>query len=138
MTIPADDDQVNALPVSGIAKKLSSVRYYEPPNDHQVEVRLTGAEVTPLPNALYHVKKLTIERYSANGKLECVMRAPDCVYAQFDGIASSPGHLEIQMGNGNAFVDCDGFQWNEKDQTLVLSNNVHTILKGGTVNPLAK
>jgi hypothetical protein len=137
MITPADD-QGNPLPTGGVAKKLSSVKYYEPPNDQQVEVRFSGDEVTPLPDALYHVKKLTIEKYSADGKLEFVARAPECVYAQFDGLASSPGHLQIELGSGKVFVDCDGFQWNEKYETLVLSNNVHTIIKNGPGNPLAK
>ena len=137
MVTPADDP-AGSLPASGVAKKLSSLKYYEPPNDRQVEVRFTGVEVTPLPDALYHVNKLTIEKYSATGKLEYVARAPECTYAQFDGIASSPGPLEIEMGNGNAFVDCEGFQWNQKDETLVLSNHVHTIFKSGSVNPLTK
>jgi len=137
MTTPADDHSAS-LPANGAAKKLSSVRYYDPPNDQQVNVRFTGDEVTPLPNAMCHIKKLTIETYSPNGKLEYVVRAPECIYSQFDGVANSPGHLEITTGDGNAFVECDGFQWREKDLSLVLSNNVHTVIKNGTANPLTR
>ena len=126
--------QLQTIPLGGTASRLSSVTYYDPPNEQQVKVRLSGDEMTPLPGALFDVKKLTIERYDLGGKLEAVVRAPECVYAQLDGIASSPGHLEVELAGGKIHIEGDGFMWQQKDQFLVISNHVHTIIKTGVWN----
>jgi hypothetical protein len=48
-----------------------------------------------------------------------------------DGIASSPGHLELQSGDGNMDTTGDGFLWRQSDYSLTISNNVHTVIKTG-------
>lgn len=130
----ATDAQLQSIPLGGTASRLSSVTYFDPPNEQRVKVRLMGDEMTPLPGALLDVKKLTIERYDLGGKLEAVVRAPECVYAQLDGVASSPGHLEAEFAGGKVHIEGDGFLWQQKDQILVISNHVHTIIKTGFWN----
>ena len=128
------DDKLQSIPITGTATRLSSVSYFEPPNDQKVEVRVTGEEMSPLPGGLFDVKKLTIEKYDVSGKLEAEIRAPECTYAELDGVASSPGHLEVDLAGGKIHTEGDGFLWQQKDQSLAISNNVHTIIKAGFIN----
>jgi hypothetical protein len=119
----------------GAGTNLSSVMYFEPPNDQRVEMRLSGAQMTPLTGlALYDVKKLKIEKYNVDGKLEAVVEAPDCTYAQLDGVASSPGPLDLTLDGGKIHLQGEGFLWQQADSTLVVSNQVRTTIKMGAWN----
>jgi hypothetical protein len=134
----AADALAQLLPMSsgstmGAGTNLSSVMYFEPPNEQHVEMRLTGAEMSPLPGvAQYDVKKLKIEKYGLNGKLQAVAIAPECIYAPLDGVASSTGHLELILGEGKIRTQSDGFLWQRNEQSLIFSNHVQTVIKMGT------
>jgi len=118
---------------AGSGTNLSSVMYYEPPNEQHVEMRLSGSEMSPLPGvALYNVKKLKIERFGLDGRLVAVAQSPDCVYAPLDGVASSPGHLDLLLGEGKIHLQGEGFLWQQNEQSLVVSNQVRTVIKMGT------
>ena len=120
----------------GSGTNLSTVMYFEPPNDQHIEMRMSGSEMSPLPGvALYDVKNLKIEKYQLDGKLEAVAEAPECVYAPLDGVASSAGHLELTLGGGKIRTQSDGFLWQRDEQSLNFSNHVHTVIKMGTWKP---
>lgn len=111
---------------------LSSVIYFEPPNDQMVKLRLSGAEMSSLPGTLYDVKKLKIEQFKLNGKLEAVALAPQCYYAPMDGVANSPGHLDLTLGDGKIHTQGEGFLWQQNDSLLIISNNVYSVIEPGT------
>ncbi|MEI8289732.1 MAG: hypothetical protein WCH99_09675 [Verrucomicrobiota bacterium] len=125
--------QVHVLPV-GRATDFTSDSYYDAPHEQQVKVRLSGAEAAPLPGGLLDVKKMKIEMFNVSGRLEMLVRAPQCTYAPQDGVAGSAGHLELQSGDGRFRVEGDGFLWRQGDSTLIISNRVHTVIKSGTFN----
>ena len=116
------------------ATNFSSVTYFDPPHEQQVKARLSGAEAMPLPNALYDLKNMKVEEFNTDGKLAAEVRAPQCTYAILDHLASSPGHFEMRSGNGKLFTEGDGFSWLESEQSLVISNHVHTVIKIGITN----
>jgi hypothetical protein len=119
--------QAESLPL-GYATNFSSVAYFEPPHELQVKARLSGAEASPLPGALFDLKQMKVETFSTSGRLERIVEAPQCVYAPLDHVASSPGHLELRSGDGKFKVEGDGFLWEESEQSLVISNHVHTVI----------
>ncbi len=114
------------------AKNFTSHTYYEPPNERQMKLKLSGAEASPLPGGLQDIRELTIETYDVSGKTEAIVKAPQCTYSLFDGVASSPGHIELKSGDGRFFTEGDGFLWRQADSLLIISNHVHTVIKGGT------
>jgi hypothetical protein len=137
LTAPA---QFQSLPPSS-GTIVSAVVYYEPPHEQQMKVRLTGAEMTSLPNAMYDVKKMKIESFGENGMLEAIVEAPQCTYAQLDAVASSPGPLEIRSADGKALTRGNGFLWLQGESKLYISNNVQTVIKmrnSKPFNPLTK
>ena len=123
----AADARAQALPL-GYATNFSSVLYYESPHEQQVKMKLSGAEASPLPGTLFDLKQMKVERFSADGKLEATVLAPQCIYAPLDGVANSAGHLELKSGDGKFHVEGDGFLWQQNESSLVISNHVRTVI----------
>jgi hypothetical protein len=127
------DGQLDTVQLAGTATKLSSLTYFAPPNDQKIQVRLTGAEMSPLSESTYDVRRLRIEYYYLDGKPQAVAEAPQCIYAPFGtNTASSAGHLELKLNDGKINVQGDGFSWRQKERFLVISNHLITTFKSGT------
>ena len=127
-------EQLKQLPPVGYATNFSSVTYFDPPHEQSVKVRLSGAEASPLPGAKFELKEMKVEKFNSDGRLEAQVRAPECTYAIFDKLASSPGHLELASGDGKFHVEGDGFLWREKTSSLIISNHVRTVINIGITN----
>jgi hypothetical protein len=123
--------QLQQMPLAGPATKLSSVVYFDPPDEQRVKVRLEGAEMRPLPETKFDVRKLIVRRYSLTGKEEAVVEAPQCVYAPMDGVANSSGHVHLKLGD-QVVVEGDGFLYQQSDESIDISNNVSTIIQAGS------
>jgi len=123
-----------SLPL-GYATNFSSVAYFEPPNEQQVKMKLSGAEASPLPGTLFDLKKMRVEKFASDGKLEAVVEAPRCTYAPLDGVANSAGHLELKSGDGKFRVEGDGFLWQQNESSLVISNHVRTVIELPSAKP---
>jgi hypothetical protein len=115
----------------GHATDFSSCTYYAPPHERQVKMRLSGAEALPVPGGLLDVKQLQVETFDVTGKPGMIIRTPQCTYSPFNGVASSPGHLVLQTADGKMRTEGDGFLWQQADNSLTISNNVHTVVKAG-------
>ena len=115
----------------GYATNFTSVAYFEAPHEQQVKMRLSGAEASPLPGMLFDLKKMKVEKFATDGKLDVVVQAPQCIFAQLDGVANSAGHIELQSGDGRFHLEGDGFLWLQNEQSLDISNHVHTVIKMG-------
>jgi len=127
----ADRARAQDVPMKA-GTNLSSVVFYDPPNESQVRVRLSGAQMSSLPGAIYDVKQLKIEEFAISGKLQAVAEAPQCTYAVQDEIATSPGSLLFHSGDGRMSTKGEGFYWQQSDSTLYISNKVHTVILLGT------
>jgi hypothetical protein len=115
----------------GKATDFTSDQYFEPPNDKQIKMRLAGASSLSLPNGAMKISHLKIETFYPSGKREAVVNAPECIYSYMDGVASSAGHLELQASDGKIRVTGDGFLWRQSDNSLTISNHVHTVIQTG-------
>ena len=117
--------------VVGHASDFMSVEYYPAPNQQQVKSRLSGAEAQPLPGGLLAIKQLKLETFGPDGKSEIVVQAPECLYDQLGGTASSPGRLQVQYQEGKIRVEGEGFLWRQTDSFLTISNRISTVLEFG-------
>jgi len=117
--------------VVGHASDFTSVEYYPAPNQQQIKSRLSGAEAQPMPGGLLAIKQLKLETFGPDGKPEIVVSAPECIYDQLGGTASSAGPLQVQYHEGQIRVAGEGFLWRQSDSALTISNRVSTVLKFG-------
>jgi hypothetical protein len=118
------------LPPVGHATNFTSVAYFEPPNEQAVKFRLTGAEAIPLPGAQLDLRKMKVEKFATDGKLEATVLAPQCFYS-LDGVVNSSGPVEFNSGDGKLRVEGEGFVWQQTNMSLVISNRVRTVIKAG-------
>jgi hypothetical protein len=124
----AGNNRAQQLPI-GHATDFTSLAYFEPPDDQKVQMKLSGAEASPLPGGLLDVKQLQVEMFNrTNASPVVVVHAPQCTYAPLDGVANSPGHLELMALDGKFHTEGDGFLWRQTEQTLTISNRVHTTI----------
>mgnify|MGYP001605434527 CR=1 FL=1 len=114
------------------ATDFTSSTYFEPPHEQQVKLKLSGAESLPLPGAWQDIRQLKIETFTVDGKPEMIVRAPQCNFAPLDGVANSSGPIELQTGDGKFRLSGEGFLWRQEDNSLTISNNVHTVIQAGT------
>lgn len=128
-------DHAQQVPAGGHATGFTTDMYYEPPNAEQVQLKLSGAEALP-DGAQLDIKNLQVQYYTSNGTMQVVARAPQCTYAPLDQVASSPGHLNLDSGDGRYHLEGDGFQFvfESTNSSLIISNNVHTSLATGMLN----
>lgn len=117
--------------VVGHASDFTSVEYYPAPNQQQIKSRLSGAEAQPLPGGLLAIKQLKLETFGTDGKSEIVVQAPECLYDQLGGTASSAGRLQVQYQDGKIRVEGEGFLWRQNDSFLTISNRISTVLQFG-------
>jgi len=115
---------------AGHASDFSSVEYFEAPHAQQMKTRISGAEASPQPGGLLVIKKLKLEKFDVEGKLEAVVESPECVYDSLNGMANSAGHLQMRTGDGNLRIEGDGFLWRQTNQWLTISNHQHTVIDG--------
>ena len=123
----AAQTQMQSIPLAGPAQKLSSVTYFEPPNEQQISLRLTGEEMLPLPGARFDVKQLRVEEFNRQGKLLKVMEAPQCYYT-LDGVANSAGHLDLSLDENRVHIQGEGFLWQRKEHPVLISNEVQSVM----------
>jgi hypothetical protein len=114
------------------ASNFTSVEYFEPPHQQQVKSRLSGAEAQPQAGGLLVVKQLKLETFNPDGKPEIIVTAPECVYDTFNRVASSPGHLQLQSGDGKVCIEGEGFLWRQTNSFLIISNHVRTVIESST------
>jgi hypothetical protein len=114
---------------AGNANNFSTVEYYDAPHEQQMKSRLSGSEAQPQPGGLLAIKQLKLETFDVDGKPGIVASAPECVYDTLNAVASSPGHLEVQTGDGKFRVEGEGFLWRQNDSFLTISNNVHSVIE---------
>lgn len=118
--------------LTGHASDFTSVEYYPSPNQQQIKSRLSGAEAQPLPGGLLAIKQLKLETFGPDGKSEIVVNAPECLYDQLGGTASSTGRLQVQYQEGKIRVEGEGFLWRQSDSSLTISNRISTVLEFGS------
>jgi hypothetical protein len=116
---------------------FSLVAYYPTPYQRQMKSRLSGTKVLPQAAnwSVMAIQQFKLETFAEDGKTLFMITGPDCVYDTVNGVASSPGHLQLQSGDGNIFTEGDGFLWQQADSCLMISNSVWTEIKGTPILP---
>ena len=113
-------------PAPGTAEGFEATEYFQPENT-RLKYRIAGAEAQLQSGGRYLIKQLKIETFRVTGGREVVVEAPECLYDSAKGQASSPGHLQVQSGDGRLSVAGEGFLWQQSQGNLTISNQVRSI-----------
>jgi hypothetical protein len=81
---------------------------------------------------------LRLETYGTNGALDLVAEAPECIFDIKTKTASSAGALKAEMADQRLSISGVGFEYRQDEGTLVVSNQVRTMLRRELIMPRAK
>ena len=109
---------------SGHATNFTTTEYY--PDQKHVKSILSGSEAFSRPDQTLVIKQLKLQTFDLEGKPGMVVTAPECIYDEKNGTASSPGSLQVQNSVGTYRVEGKGFLWRQTNNFLTISNNVQT------------
>lgn len=114
---------------AGSAGNFTMNEYYDPPYEHRMKSLITGVEAHPQPGGRHRIKGLRIELYDENGKQDMIVEAPECVYDSVKRLAHSPGRIKAWTGDGQFYIEGEGFLWRQDASTITISNQVRTIIR---------
>ncbi|MEW6303730.1 MAG: LptA/OstA family protein [Verrucomicrobiota bacterium] len=80
---------------------------------------------------VFRLTGVRAETYTYKDKVRStnfVVQAADCIWDQNNKRASSAGAVEAQTSDGRLKISGTGFDWQQSNTTLFLSNNVHTVI----------
>ena len=119
---------VPAAGAQDMVSRFSAPEWYPPPNQDRKKSLLSGQEGVPQPDGSIRFKMLKIETFRLNGEKELIAEAPECFYFPSTKQVSSSGLLQVRNGDNTFFIEGSGFLFVQTNTSLVISNNVHTIL----------
>lgn len=106
-----------------------SPEFYPPPHERQMKFLLEGAMARAVANGRYLVTQAKLQNFSQEGKVEMLVETPECYYTEKSRLIDSSGALKVQTGNGGFLIEGIGFLWQQTNSTLLISNQVHTIIR---------
>ena len=109
--------------------------YYDPPHETQLKMLLEGARAQRLPDGRIQVSDAKYRTYSPTGQGEMTVEAPECFYNSGQRSICSSGPLHVQTADGKFSIEGEGFLWQQTNSTLLVSNQVHTIIHPELVGP---
>jgi hypothetical protein len=126
------------LPPLGHAKDFNADFYFKEPHGDKIQARMSGAEALPVTGGLLDVKKFQLEMFKTNGAPLMTAASPFCTFAPMESEVHSAQHLIMRSGDGAFQVEADGFSivCKEEAMSLMLSNNVRTVIDSEILKPL--
>jgi len=109
--------------------------YHDPPHETQLKMLLEGARAKILPDKRIQISDAKYRTYNPTGQGEMTVEAPECIYNSGQRSISSSGPLHVQTADGKFSIEGEGFLWQQTNSTLLVSNQVHTIIHPELVGP---
>ncbi len=103
----------------------------------RLKSQVTGKGVKQLPNSQMLITTLHLETYRDDGKVELIVEAPECLYDSKRRIATSPGEMRARQADGKFTITGQGFEWQQTNSVLIISNRAHTIINKELLKPQA-
>ncbi|MDB6064524.1 MAG: LPS-assembly protein LptD [Pedosphaera sp.] len=95
-----------------------------------MQMELSGSEAQPLAGSKVLLKQMKIRTFpETGGDAQMIAEAPECIYDLKKQQADSAGPLQVHTGDGRFRIEGNGFVWQQSDSSLVISNQVHSVIK---------
>ena len=102
---------------------------YPPPNESQAKTLLEGAKAEPQSGGWFLLTGVKLTTYNTNGAPQMVAESPHCFFDSVRRIVSSPGPLQVKTADGSFFLEGEGFSLRQTNMNLIISNQVHMIIR---------
>ena len=116
----------------GVQKRIKFPEYDRATG--KIKSLLTGDRATPQKNGYILVEKARLETYMYDGttkNIDLIIEVPRCLFNFRTRVASSVGRMRVSRADGQAAIEGRGFAWDQRSSTLVISNEVRTVMKNG-------
>ncbi len=120
------------LPRQAVQKRIKFPEYDR--TTGKIKSLLTGKKAIPQKNGYILVEEAKLETYVYDGSIQnidLIIHAPKCFFNFSTRVASSAGSLTVRRADGQAMMKGRGFVWEQRSSTLVISNDVQTVVKNG-------
>jgi hypothetical protein len=111
-------------------------QYFEAPHALQMKSLLEGAEAQPQPGGLIQIASFKLQMFDEQGETTMVVTAPRCIFDTSQQTVSSDGPLQLWTSDGKLLLEGEGFFWQHANRHLMISNHVHTTIRGTLNNSL--
>jgi hypothetical protein len=120
------------IPRQGVQKRIQFPEYDRATG--RIKSLLTGKRAIPQKNGQILVVGARLETYGYDGavrNIDLIIEAPRCLFNFQTRVASSTGPMRAFRVDGGAVIEGRGFVWEQRSATLVISNNVRTVMENG-------
>jgi hypothetical protein len=122
-------------PISNTMKKFRApLEYFPPPHELQIKSFLEGAEAEPQPDGLILIRDAKLQTFQEDGTREMTVITPSCVFDTKQQTVNSAGPLQLQTSDDKLLLEGEGFLWRQTNSDLIISNRVHTTVRGPLTN----
>ncbi|MCW5555557.1 MAG: hypothetical protein KIS67_25770 [Verrucomicrobiae bacterium] len=113
----------------GAASSFNVTEYYPAPHHTQKKLQVIADEARFAADKTARLTRMKLQTFREDGQRDLVIEAPDCLYDQTRRVASSPGRLQVQTGDERFSVEGLGFLWRQEESSLVISNEVRSLVQ---------
>lgn len=111
------------------------LEYFPAPHDLQIKTFLEGAEAEPQPDGLILIRDAKLQTFHEDGTRDMTVITPSCIFDAKQQTVNSAGPIQVQMSDDKLFHEGKGFLWRQTNNwDLIISNRVHTIVRGTLTN----
>ena len=117
-----------------IKKFKAPLEYFDPPHELQVKSYLEGAEAEPQGEGLILLRDAKLQTFQEDGAPEMTITTPQCFFNMKDQTVNSAGPFQMRKSDDAFLQEGVGFFWQKTNSEFIISNRVHTTVKGRMTN----
>lgn len=116
-------------PSPAVIRGFNGSKYYPAPHFAQMEMKLTSKEAVELPGKQYQVMQPHLTTFTKQGVKQVEIESTYCLYNEPARLLNSQQHVMVKTGDGRSRIEGDGFSFQQKENLLIISNNVHAVIE---------
>ena len=106
---------------------------YPPPHETQTKSLLEGGRALPQPGGKSFLSEgVVLRTFSETNTPQLIVKCDDCVYDSKTREVNSAGRIQMQTADGKFTIEGIGFFWRQTNSSLVISNQVHTLIQSAS------
>src|SRR5438046_1353070 len=113
----------------GAIKGFKVAEPHAPPHEKQTKSLLQGGKAVLVPGGAVLSEGVLLQTFSETNTPQIIVRAQECFCNSSNHTVNSAGPLYMQTADGRFSLQGEGFYWRQTNSSLIVSNNVHTLIQ---------